>query len=222
MRFLQVQQGTQEWLAARAGVITASRFSDARSKLKRASGDRKAGDPSSEAIKYAWTLAMERISGTSLDDTFVTWAMKRGTELEPAAREAYEQHTGSLAMEAGIVFTDDGAFGYSTDGFVGDVGMVEIKCPAACDKLGLIWTDPAHAADEYRDQILGGLWITGRAWCDLVVFCPWLEPVGKSLFIQRIRRDDDAIEALESDLMDFRRVVDQHEAALRRPMPLAA
>ncbi len=216
MIVLNLIQGSDEWLQARAGVITASRFSDARAKLTRASKNGKAGDPSGEAIKYAWTIAMERVSGKPLDDTFVTWQMKRGTELEPQARIAYEGRFPCMVEESGLVLTDDRLFGYSTDGFVDDDGMVEIKAPAACDKLGTIWTDPEHAADEYIDQINGGLWITGRKWCDLIVYCPWLESVGKELFVKRITRDENAIEALESDLMDFARLASKYEELLRK------
>mgnify|MGYP003417765392 FL=1 len=215
MIFQHLIQGSDEWLQARAGAITASRFCDARARLKRASGDRKAGDWHGDAIRYAWTVAMERVAKQSLDDTFQTWQMRRGIDLEPAARRVYEGRTGTLVEESGIVFTDDRWFGYSTDGFVEGDGMVEIKCPAACDKIGAIWANPAGAADEYLDQILGGLWITGRQWCDLVVYCPWLESVGKDLFAQRITRDEAAIEALEADLLSFLALVQGNEQVLR-------
>lgn len=209
-------QGSEAWLHARAGVITASRFSDARGKLAKASKNGQVGDPNGDAIKYAWTIAMERIAGKPLDDTFVTWQMKRGTELEPLARAAYEGRMEELVEESGIVFTDDRLFGYSTDGFIGADGMVEIKCPAACDKLGNIWMTPEGAEEEYIDQINGGLWITGRKWCDLIVYCPWLEPVGKDLFIKRIPRNDDAINELEVDLIAFSRLADKFENILRK------
>lgn len=216
MMLLDLIQGSDEWLQARAGVITASRFSDARGKLSKASKNGKAGDPTGDAIKYAWTIAMERIAGKSLDDTFVTWQMRRGTELESPARVTYEARTGQLVEESGLVLTDDRLFGYSTDGFISDDGMVEIKCPAACDKIGAIWANPDAAAAEYIDQINGGLWITGRLWCDLIVYCPWLESVGKDLFIKRIHRDDNAIESLEADLMGFAAMVQENERLLRQ------
>lgn len=214
------QQGSADWLQARAGVITASRFSDAIGVLERASRLGQVGDPSGESVKYAWTIAMERVAGKPLDQTFVTWQMRRGTELEPRAREAYEVRTGALVEESGIAFTDDRKFGYSTDGFIESDGMCEIKCPSACDKLGLIWTHPEDAHLEYIDQINGGLWITGRKWCDLVVYCDWLAPVGKDLFIKRIYRDDNAIEALESSLWAFEQRVSRHEAAMRAPVQI--
>jgi len=202
-------QGSPEWLQSRAGVITASRFKDACDTLK-------SGAPSDKQAKYMWLVIMERIAKSPLDDVFVTWQMKRGTELEPIARAAYEAETGELIEQSGIVLTDDRVFGYSTDGFVGSEGLIEIKCPSACDKLGAIWTSPQDAESEYIDQINGGLWITGRKWCDLVVFCPWLESVGKHLFIKRIFRNDDAIERLESSLLKFAGLVESNGALMRK------
>lgn len=215
MKILHLPQGGEEWLQARCGVITASRFVDARTKLTRASKNGKAGDLAGDAIRYAWTIIMERISGKPVDDTFVTWQMKRGTALEPYARMAYETQTGAFVTESGIAFTDDSKFGYSTDGLVDDEGLIEIKCPAAPEKIGAAWSNPDEAEAEYIDQMQGGMWITGRKWCDLVVYCPWLEPIGKDVFVKRIHRDDNYIEKLEADLLEFKKLVDQYEARLR-------
>ena len=49
----QHAQGTPEWLAERRGVVTASRFKDARGKLK-------SGQPDSKSVAYAYDLARER------------------------------------------------------------------------------------------------------------------------------------------------------------------
>jgi hypothetical protein len=218
VKILHLEQGSDLWLAARAGVCTASRFGDARAKLTRASANGKAGDPAASALVYAWSIALERIAGKPVDESFSTWQMKRGTELEPHARFAYEIQTGLMASESGICLSDCGRYGYSSDGLVDEDGMIEIKCPAAPQKIGAIWSDPEGAAAEYIDQIQGGLWITGRKWCDLVVFCPWLESVGKDLFIKRIERDEAYIDSLAADLEAFSKMVDQYEAVLRQPM----
>lgn len=208
-------QGSQAWLDARSGVITASRFSDARARLTRAGKNGKAGDPAAKAIEYAWQVALERIAGEPVSPAFETWQMRRGTELEPEARMTYEAATGLLASEKGLILTDDRAFGYSSDGQVGDDGLIEIKCPANCQKIGDTWSDPDNAGAEYIDQIQGGLWITGRQWCDFIMYCPWLEPVGKELFRRRIERDEAYIASLEADLFEFRRLVDRYETMLR-------
>jgi hypothetical protein len=254
MIVLNCKQGTPEWLDARSGAVTASRFREARERIgglnekqqkyidllkdgvseKAAAGEagyaaKPKGEwieralsgarmdvPSAIAIKYAWLIALERIARMPLDDTFVTWQMRRGQDEEPNARNAYEVATGSTVLEAGVVLTDDRLFGYSTDGFVDDDGMVEIKVPSAPDKIGLTWTRPEEVIEEYRDQINGGLWITGRQWCDLVIYTPWLRNVGKEMFVQRFERDEAAIEALEADLWDFAKLVRGMEMSLRR------
>lgn len=259
MIVLNHPQGSEDWLRARCGVATASRFTEARQKvggltdqqrlyvdavlagqdeaLARAHAGFKqkpmaagiakalAGEPTeapgADAVKYAWLIAFETISREPLDDTFITYAMRRGRELEPRARMVYETRTGALVEEVSLILTDDERFGYSSDGFIDDDGMVEIKCPLSCDKLGKVWANPETAHLEYLDQINGGLWITGRKWCDLVVYCPWLEPVGKDLFVKRVFRNEDAIESLESDLISFWRLVDSSLEVLRTPTKMS-
>lgn len=216
MIYVECEQGTQEWITARAGTCTASRFSVARERMKVSRNGRKAGDPSAACEKYAMLLACERIGGTPLDDAFQTYAMRRGIELEPMARQLYEAKTGHVVEPTGIAFTDDRFFGYSSDGAVyGQPGRIEIKCPMAGDTVAGIWLDPEPVIDEYRDQIQGGLWITGAQWVDLVVYTPWLASVGKDLFVQRIYRDERYIEELEADLLEFWRLSRRYEDALR-------
>lgn len=217
MKIIECEQGTDIWHTLRAGRVTASRFVDARSKLSRASKNGAAGDPSGDALSYAWAVSIERINGRSIDLNMATPATRRGTDLEPHARLAYELETGNLASESGICISDCGRFAYSSDGLCGDDGMIEIKCPASPQKIGAIWSNPETADAEYIDQIQGGLWITGRSWCDFVMYCPWLESAGKDLFVKRIMRDEEYIAALELDLLNFCTTVDQYEAVLRKP-----
>jgi len=221
MIVLNHPQGSEDWLRARIGACTASRFADARGVLKVKSKNGNAGDPNGDAIKYAWLIAMETIAREPLDDTYVTYAMNRGRELEPRARATYEARTGAWIEEVSLILTDDERFGYSADGFRDDDGLIEIKCPMACDKLGNVWANPDEAHLEYIDQINGGLWITGRKYCDLVVYCPWLAPVKKDLFVKRIYRNEEAIESLEADLVKFMRMVDGFLAILRAPSKMS-
>lgn len=207
MIFVNCTQGTPEWFTTRAGVITASKFADAVSTLRN-------GDFTQASKDYAYKVAIERIYGETTEDTYVTWEMRRGTELEPLARIAYEAKTGNLAEESGIVLTDDRVFGYSTDGFVDEYGLIEIKCPNSARKLVEMWE--TGDISEYEHQIQGGMWITGRRWCDFIMYAPQLEPVGKQLFIKRIERNDEFIESMESKLMDFARRVEAHIENLKK------
>ena len=225
MRFIQCQQGSSEWLQARAGVITASMFATAVTKLTRASGDRKAGDFSATSDKYASDLAIEIISGKPYGEPPKAWTLQRGHELEPLARIAYETRTGNIAEEAGLVLTDDSAFGYSTDGLVDPVydggrvvssaGLIEVKCPVDSQKILAMWS--TGDVDEYMHQMQGGMWITGATWCDFLMYVPDLEPVGKDLYVQRVHRDDTFIEQMERDLLAFHRRARAVEAKLRAP-----
>lgn len=205
-------QGSPEWLAARAGVITASRFKDARDRNKPAKGET-IGKPSAKCVGYAATVAVERIAGRPIDKMFSSWQMQEGTEQEPLARAAYDIETGNIVHEAGLITTDDGLFGYSSDGLIGTDGLLEIKTLLSGDRICKIIGD--GDLSDFMDQCMGGLWLTGRKWIDLVLWAPALEPIGRQLTIHHITRDEGAIEALEADLMAFAEMVKRSEKMLR-------
>ena len=207
---IECPQGSSAWHAARAGCITASMFAEARAKLK--SGPNK-GEPTKAAQDYAFRLAVERISGEPLDNGFETWQMRRGHELEPEARMAHEIRTGLIVQQVGLVKTDDGAFGASADGFIDDDGVSEYKCFLAPEKLRAFHID--QDADGIKDQVQGVLWITGRKWAHIGMYCPVLKPVGRELWLGEYDRDDNYIEELEADLWQFKKLVDEYESKLR-------
>lgn len=213
MKFIECQQGTPEWLHARAGAITASCFSEAISVLQRDGAKRKKGEPTAAAEKYAGDVAIERISGKPYGEPPKAWVLNRGHEMEVLARAAYETRSGMLAMESGICKTDDDWFGYSTDGLVADDGLIEIKCPIASDKI--IEMLETGDISEYRHQMQGGMWITGRKWCDFIMYVPDLESVGRDLFVKRVHRDDEFIDDMVEKLMAFRATVERTEAFFR-------
>jgi hypothetical protein len=203
-------QGSPEWHQARAGCITGSMFATAREKLK--SGANK-GQPSAAAGDYAFRLAVERISGKPLDEGFETWAMRRGHELEPAARFDHEMAIGVVVEPVGFITTDDGKFGASADGFIGQDGGAEYKCLVDPSRLRKVLL--TGDISEFLDQIQGGMWITGRKWWDFCLYCPALESIGLQLWHRRVERDDNYIEQLEVDLIGFEKLVSQNEDSLR-------
>lgn len=201
MPWLELAQGSEEWLAARKGRITGSRFKDCRDKLKN-------GQPSKACIAYALDTARERIGGNA-PAKFQNAAMRQGTEQEPIARAKYEARTGYLVEEVGFFTTEDGLFGLSPDGLIDDDGVLEIKTMVSSDTLFTAVADGDIA--EYIDQCNGYLWLLGRQWVDLVLWAPDLN----HMTIRRIHRDEDAIEALEADLMAFAQMVKTYETKLR-------
>lgn len=202
MPFLNnLEQGSEAWLQARRGLITGSRFKDARDKLK-------SGAPSKACLAYAYDLARERCGG-SAPSKFVNAAMRTGTEQEPHARAMYEARTGYMVDEVGFFATEDGRFGLSPDGLIDDDGVLEVKTLVASETLFTVVAE--HDYSAYMDQCLGYLWLLGRQWVDLVLWAPDFS----HMVIHRIHRDEDAIEALEADMLVFMRLVDANERTLR-------
>lgn len=195
-------QGTDEWKQARAGKVTASRAKDARDRLK-------SGAPSGKQIAYACQVALERISGKPADATFENWQMREGNAQEPYARAGYEARTGAFVDEVGAFATDDDLFLYSPDGVIGSDGLLEVKSLFSPERIVTIVGN--GDVSDFIDQCMFGLWLTGRQWIDLVIWTPALNHMA----IHRITRNEDAIEALEADLLAFAKLVTQYETTLR-------
>lgn len=205
MKHHDLEQGSPEWLAVRKGCITGSRFKDARDRTAK-------GLPGTKQLGYAMDTARERIGGT-VPPTYENAAMREGKAQEPHARMAYEALTGNLVQEVGFITTDDGLFGLSPDGLIGTDGVLEVKTMVSSATLFTAVGDGDISA--YLDQCNGYLWLLGRQWVDLVLWCPDLEAVGLGLTIRRITRDENAIEDLERDLLQFAKLVGEYESKLR-------
>jgi hypothetical protein len=84
----------------------------------------------------------------------------------------------------------------SPDGLLGDAGLVELKCPASQHKhLSRCWPP---STSEYRWQLQGQLWVTGRQWVDAVSYDPRF-PEHLRLAIVRVTRDEKAIAELAAE-----------------------
>lgn len=210
-------QGSEPWLEARRGVITASRFKDARDRKSPTAAQKKEGitrgEPSDKMLGYAKDVARE-IFGGRVPAPYVNAAMRTGQAEEAPGRAEYEIETGLLVELAGFITTDDRAFGVSVDGFVGDDGIIEIKTMVSSNTLfkALVEGDMS----DYVDQCNGAMWLLGRKWVDLVFWAPDIaEAGGRGLRIQRIHRDDNVIDELERDLLQFKSLVGGYLAKLR-------
>lgn len=209
MIVVDCEQGTPEWLAARAGVVTASMFRVARTYKAH-------GEMSEAAKNYAFQLAIERISGSPLNEGFETWQMKRGQRLEPEARDHHMQDIGRRVKTVGLVLTDDRKFGASADGAIdGDPlgpGGAEYKCLVSPLELRKLYTENDYM--KFYDQVMGGMWITGKHWWDFCVYCPPMRAANKHFLRWRIRRDDDYIDAMSLDLIAFDNLVEEYRTKL--------
>ena len=189
-------QGTPEWLAERAGKVTASMVSAVLAKPETA-GYR----------DYQAQLVAEVLTGKPQGSDYTNAHMAFGTDMEPLARSAYEAETGFSVDEVGFCQhpTIERA-GASPDGLVGDSGLVEIKCPKVATHLAYLIAGVVPVG--YRNQMMWQMACTGRDWCDFASFRPDL-PEHLQLFIVRFKRYPERITQLEAAVVAFLDTVDK-------------
>ena len=121
----------------------------------------------------------------------VNAAMQRGTDLEPAARRAYEEQTG-LIMQPLVL--EDGPYSASLDGMTleGDL-IVEIKCPYKGQASDL-WQGVAcgEVPEHYLVQVQHQLMVSGAALAHFWVYD------GQQGLLHEIRRDDLMIRRIQN------------------------
>ena len=191
-----LMQGTDEWFAARRGLVTASVIGKLlTATLKVANNDTSRG--------LALTLTAERITG-NIDPSFLSADMWRGVEDEPIARDLYAERYAPVE-QLGFIVRDFGDYqiGYSPDGLVGDDGLIECKSRLQKIHLQTILND--RVPDENMAQLQAGLLVSGRAWIDYVSYCG-----GMPLWVKRVTPDLSwqaailaAVEALEESAADM-------------------
>lgn len=188
-----VEQGSPDWHAVRAGIPTAS-------EIHKLTMKGRSGEPSKTRREYQLRLLGERITGAVIQ----TWSgnehTERGHLWEPEARALY-----GLLREVRpqtIGFMRRGRVGASPDSLIGEEGLLEIKTKLPhlvldCALTGLV---PA----DHIPQIQTQLWISGRKWCDFLAYWRGLPP-----FICRVERDDAYIATLDAAATAFNDELDQ-------------
>ena len=184
---LDIEQGSEAWFQARAGIPSASNLSKIITTK---------GEPSKQAEKYMHTLAIEAVTGTK-EETYQSAAMARGVEMEAEARALYEMINDVQVEEVGFCFKDERKlYGCSPDGLIGDDGLIEIKCPSACTHCEYLLK--GKLPSTYFQQVQMQLWVTGRKWCDFVSYFPGVRPL-----IVRVEPDLQFFSAMELELEKF-------------------
>lgn len=207
MNIVDCEQGSEEWHIARSGKVTASSVENVLAKGK-------GGAESKTRKDYLIQIATERLIGRPAGDSYFSDVMQWGLEQEPFARAAYEMHAKTFVDQVGFVLhpTIDGA-GMSPDGLVGDTGLVEIKCPLS--KTHVRYRLENKVPAEYCMQMLWQMACAERDWCDFVSFDPRM-PEDLQLFVVRFERDDEAIKAMEAEVLTFLTEVDELIKRLRK------
>lgn len=200
-------QRTADWHAARAGRFTGSKFADVLARNK------KTGEPLKAYYDLIWQVVAERMSGQAVEGP-TGFALQWGTDVEPFAREAYELETGNVVTESGFITHPEFPFaGCSPDGLIGTDGGLEMKCP----KSSIVHLERfmSGVPDEYRPQIQGLMWITGRQWVDFVSYDPRMPESHRMLKIT-VKRDQDYIDALQTAVIQAEVAANELHEQLKR------
>ena len=198
MKVLDYEQGSEPWLQARAGRVTASRIDDVMAKIK-------TGEAASRR-DYRAQIVAEILTGKPADGGYINAEMQWGTEQEPYARAAYEVAKGVMVDQLGFVLHPRiERAGASPDGLAGKIGL-EIKCPKTATHLQYLLDGTVPA--KYQPQMLWQMACMETEAVDFVSFDPRL-PEKHQLFVVRFPRDDAKIKAMEAEVEKFLAEVDE-------------
>ena len=206
-------QGSDEWIAARCGMLTASEmhlivtptFKPAKNEKERS---------------HLYELLAQRIT-RFVEPRFVSEDMLRGQEDEIEALALYAKHYAPTET-VGFITNDRWGFtlGYSPDALVGSDGLVE--CKSRRQKYQ-VETFVTHVVDgtipaDYVLQIQTGLLVSERRWCDLVSYSG-----GLPLAVIRTHADEAIQEKILAAAGDFeqrlRDAMDRYREATAGAIP---
>lgn len=196
----QCEQGTAEWLTVRAGIPTASCFDKVLAKGKGAAESKTRAD-------YLYQLADERIYLDPVE-SYTNANIERGKAWESEARSIYALETATEPERVGFIRNWDLEAGYSPDSLIGRKGLLEIK--TMYPRLWVPHVIRGTTPPEFKPQVQGGLWVSGREWCDLMIYWPNRRP-----YIMRISRDEEYIAQLAKAVAAFNAELASIVAALR-------
>lgn len=193
--YTDLHQGSDEWLEARRGILTASEMKLILTPtLKTARNDK--------TRAHVYELAAQRISGF-VEARYIGDDMLRGQDDEIYARMAYAEHFAPVEDMGFIVNRKFGfPIGYSPDGMVGDDGLIEIK--SRLQKLQ-VQTMVEHVATggksipaDFVLQHQTGLIVSERKWIDFISYCG-----GLPMIVIRVWPDDQVQAAIIEAACEF-------------------
>lgn len=208
--------GTDEWKEARRGLVTASRFGDVMTE-PRSKAAKDAGQMSDTARGYLMELVASEITGEDKVGGRSA-AMDRGVDKEADAIDAYAAQRFITVAEGRLLLRPMERIAATPDGFVEEDdeghGIIEVKCPESKRHLQT-WLDRT-LPEEYVEQVLGQLWISGRAWCDFISFDDRF-PRPMQTVVIRVRAADhlEEIAALEEKVCAYARKMREQVASIR-------
>ena len=183
----------QEWFKTRCGIPTASNFGKILSPT---------GKPSTQAVKYAYQLAGERITGIK-EEGYSNANMQAGMDREEEGRNFFEFSQGVTLTQVGICYPNERKeYSCSPDSLILDAEEgFEQKNPIITTQVEYLLAGKLPTI--YIPQVQGSMLITGyKAWWFLSYY-PSLKPL-----IIRVERDEKYIELLKTAIYKFNKELD--------------
>ena len=199
---------TPEHAAMRLGKATASRMGDLMAKTK--------SGYSTSRNNYLAQLLVERLTGVQAE-SYTNSAMQWGIDHEAEAIAAYWFKTNDKVTEPDPPFVDHPIIamaGASPDGYVGDEGLIQVKCPLTATHVDYLLSGGVIPR-AYRLQMQFEMACTGRLFCDYVSYDPRM-PTEMQLEIQRVQRSPEIIAEIEKEVSLFLQELDANLQALRQ------
>jgi|18_taG_2_1085343.scaffolds.fasta_scaffold01854_13 hypothetical protein len=191
--YYDIEQGTDEWLSARLGIVTASEINN----LVTPKGKPCTG---AKVQAYACLKASERVTN-HIEEHFESWDMQRGHIQEEIAREIYSENYEPVTECGFITRKINGVkIGASPDGLIEDDSGLEIKSRLAKFQVETVIAD--EVPDIYMNQIQATLMISNRKSWEFAQYSN-----GMPLFVKRVLPDPVRQEIILNAIMEFEKLV---------------
>jgi hypothetical protein len=161
---LMMEQRSVEWFNVRCGVITGSAIMRLITRT---------GKSCAQADGYINELLAEKLTG-HVEESFVSFAMQRGIDMEPEALASYMAHTNQQVKAVGFVKHNEYEIGCSPDGIGEDRG-VEIKVPMPHNHVSYLRAN--KCPDKYYGQVQMCMWLTGKKLWDFYSYSDVMRPL---------------------------------------------
>jgi hypothetical protein len=192
------EQGSQEWLKARAGRFTSSEIyrlvTQPRTKAQREAGELSEGAKTycfekACAVAFDWQKPFEG-----------NYATEHGNDWEPIAIDYYDKHMALFPVERTGFIPHGDISGGSPDAIEGGDTIIEIKCPANEMNFFKFVADGEYP-EQYYWQVQDLMRITGCTSARLVYFNPNMVEKGyKPAYAIEIKRNEEDIARIEERL----------------------
>lgn len=190
-------QGSDEWLATRCGLLTASEMKlIITPTLKPARNDKERA--------HLYELLAQRIT-RHVEPQYVGDDMLRGQAEEVEAKILYAAMYEPV-RDVGFITNDRWGFtiGYSPDGLVGDGGLIECKSRRQKYQIQTLVENVLEETipPDYAIQIQTALLVSEREWCDFISYSG-----GLPMAVIRVYPIADVQEAIVAVAADFERLL---------------